>query len=104
MAMRYLSGALSRNVAARHRFGPERFIDIDYDELVAEPITSAQRVYRALGLELAPAVEAPMRNWLRDQVRSRTGARHSYSLDEFGLDPDQVDALFESYSGFNPNY
>ena len=80
----------------------ERFIDIDYGELVADPIACARRVYAAIGVTLSDEVERRMREWLAAQAKSRgSGAEHQYSLADYGLDASAVDAAFAPYAAFN---
>ena len=85
-------------VLARH---PEiRATVLDYRELVASPAAAIRSVYRDLGLELSPDLEA---------IFHAAGARghesaHRYSLEEFGLDKNEIHGrlaeLFETY-GWN---
>jgi hypothetical protein len=101
MSMRYLHDALARNAAARARLPAERFIDIDYPELTADPIACARRVYAAIGLELSADVEERMRTWLAKQAKARSGGEHRYALADYGLDEGEVDAAFAPYAAFN---
>jgi len=94
LGLRYMAGALKRNAAARHRLGPERFIDIDFRELTASPVDCARRVYDAAGLKLSNAVQRRMKDWLAAQNKV---ARHEYDLETYGLTEDQVEAAFSSY-------
>ena len=102
MALTYLRTALARNAAVRRRLGPQYFVDIHYDELIGDPIASVKRIYDALGLQLEPRVESRMHNWLRAQEKTRSGSAHAYSLQDFGLDPDEVDEVFAAYNRFSP--
>lgn len=102
MAMRYLRDALARNAAARARLPAERFIDIDYRDLVADPVGCARRVYDAAGVEWTLVAENAMRGWLERQASSR-GAKseHRYALADYGLDDDEVEAAFAPYAAWN---
>ncbi|MGX9792618.1 sulfotransferase family protein [Mycobacterium sp. MMS18-G62] len=82
-------------VLARH---PEtRSCVVDYRDLVSQPEATMRRVYDELGLELGPAAAEAIHS-------ARGGAHestHRYSLEEFGLDPDEIHthlaALFERF-------
>ncbi len=100
ITLRYLRDALARNAAARASLGPERFVDIPYDDLVSDPMACAHRVYRAAGVEPDAGALRRMEDWLPVQARSRGGKRHDYSLDAFGLSEAQVDGAFAPYSAF----
>src|SRR5262245_36811243 len=101
MSMRYLHDALARNAAARARLPAQRFIDIDYPELMADPVACARRVYAALGAELSTPVEERMRTWLGNQAKARSSGEHRYALADYGLDLGEVDAAFAPYAAFN---
>lgn len=98
IALRYMGRALKRNAAARARLGPDRFIDIDFEELIASPLACAQRVYEAAGLKLSSAVQGRMKEWLSAQSKV---AAHEYQMEKYGLSEDQVEAAFSSYSSLN---
>jgi hypothetical protein len=87
---------LQRTMAVRDRLGPERVIDVQYDDTVNDPVGTVTRVYEHFGLERTPEVDDGVRAYLADNPRDKHGA-HRYTLEEFGLDRDQVDAAFASY-------
>ena len=82
-------------VLARH---PEtRSCVVDYRDLVSRPVVTMRRVYDELGLELgSPTVEA-----IHNAQGGAHESTHRYSLEEFGLDPDEIHthlaALFERF-------
>jgi hypothetical protein len=84
-------------VLARH---PEtRQAVVDYRELVAEPRRVVAHVYEQLGFALTPEFDAVL---TQEQARAREHeTRHAYSLEEFGLNGDEIRAsladLFERY-------
>ncbi len=81
---------------ARELVPPERVVDVLYDDTVAHPVETVERVYSHLGLDYTPAVAQGVRDYLADNPRDKHGS-HSYSLEEFGLDRDEVDAAFAAY-------
>ncbi len=102
VAFAYYRDALARNVAARKKLGHKQFIDIDYRDLVSDPISCVQRIYKAAGSELDGKTEEIMRSWLDEQARSRKKiSKHEYSLADYGLDEDEVNEIFLEYSKFN---
>ncbi|MEU7907134.1 sulfotransferase [Actinoplanes sp. NPDC049118] len=76
---------------------PARFIDVHYDDFVADPIATVEAIYDRLGSPLT----APARSAMTAlHARSVAGARrpaHSYELADFGLTGAAVDAAFDSY-------
>ena len=80
--------------AARAEANPAQFFDVDYHEFVADPLGTVEQVYRHFGLGMSEDARLAM-----DAIdaESRTGARrpsHKYTLEEFGLDGDEVDRRF----------
>ncbi len=97
MALRYLRDALARNVAARRRLPPERFVDIDYPALMADPMACVERVYAAAGLPLEAPARAAMEAYLARERSAHPARRHAYSLADYGLDEAAVEAAFAPY-------
>ncbi|GAA0236403.1 sulfotransferase [Cryptosporangium japonicum] len=91
------SRGLDRFRADRAKYDPAQFCDVEYAEFVADPVGTAERVYDHFGLELTDAARTAMAA-LHEE--SRTGDRkpaHRYTLDDFGLAPEQVDERFTDY-------
>lgn len=101
MALRYLRDATTRNAEARKRLGPDGFIDVDYHELVSDPVACAGRIYEALDLPFSDEVERKMRHWLLVQAATRKKEKHKYRLEEYGLEQAEVDSAFAAYEAFN---
>jgi len=61
---------------------------VDYRELLADPVATIGQVYRELGIEMSADYRETLES---DGVRSRKHvSTHSYSLEEFGLDGDEI--------------
>lgn len=88
--------ALERTMAVRDRLPDDRVVDVHFADTVSDPVGTVRRVYDHFGLEVTPAVERGVRSYLTDNPRDKHGS-HSYSLEEFGLDPGNVDAAFAAY-------
>jgi len=87
--------ALERALAARAQ-REDRFLDIYYDELVADPMAQVRRIYAHAGLELTDAAEAQMRRWAVENERDRRPV-HAYTLEEFGYTQDGLRRDFAAY-------
>ncbi len=79
---------------ARSRYPAEQFVDVQYDDLVVDPIGTVRSIYAAFDLpwddEVAAAVQA-------DHDASRRGPRaprHTYDLADYGLTPGVVRERF----------
>jgi hypothetical protein len=73
-----------------------RVTDIAFDDAVADPIGQVARVYDAVGLPLTVEAEGAMLRWLDE--RPRETARPAYTLENYGLRPEQVDERFTLYN------
>ncbi|MFN2099872.1 sulfotransferase family protein [Altererythrobacter sp. MF3-039] len=79
---------VERMQEARSAIPPDRMIDVQYEEMESDWRGTMERVYRFLELDMEPAVPG-MESYL-DRSRSLKRHPHRYSLEEFGLTPDQV--------------
>ena len=77
--------ALSRSLDIRDRWPAERFFDIAYADLVAEPLTAVERLYEFLGWPLSSQARDAMQRFLSANPKDKYGA-HRYGLSDFGLD------------------
>ena len=77
----------------------ERFVDVRYHELLADPIGTIRRVYTHFGLPLTAEAERRLRGHLAGNPQHKHG-RHAYSLEAFGLDAASLDPYFRSYREF----
>lgn len=96
------AGATERFLAERAQHDPDRFVDVHYEEFVADPVGTVAQVYAALGTPFGdPQREAVV---AADDV-SRRGERrpeHRYTLEEFGLSEGEVAERFSTYLAAHP--
>jgi len=62
-----------------------RFVDIQFTDLIADPLGCVRRIYAASGDTLGPAAEAAMQAWIDDNRQGKHGG-HDYAAEDFGLD------------------
>ncbi len=73
-------------VSSRSAYDPAQFVDVEYDDFVADPVRTTRHIYDAFGLDWTPEVDAAVTAL---DAESRSGGRrpkHAYSLDDYGLD------------------
>jgi hypothetical protein len=83
---------VSRFRAARSRHDPARFLDVRYEDLVADPLGTVEAIYERLGAPLTARAELAALH-----AQSVSGDRrpaHRYDLADFGLTRDQVHDRF----------
>jgi hypothetical protein len=92
----HLANALERGLAARDRADPARFIDVDYRDFIADPMTTAERIYSHFALPLSGSTADALRAHIAANPQSKHG-RHAYSLEEYGLTPSAVRTRLRPY-------
>jgi len=70
--------------------------DVDYKELVADPIGTTKKVYLHFGLEWTTAFETTLNQYLADNPKDKHG-KHHYSSEDFGLTDDAIRERFSEY-------
>jgi hypothetical protein len=88
---------MQRLMDVRDRLPEDRIVDVRYEDTVARPVETVERVYAHLGLDYTPAVADGVRGYLAANPRDKHGT-HTYTLEEFGLDRDEVEAAFSLYN------
>jgi hypothetical protein len=88
--------------AARARGDPARFCDVDYDQLVADPVGTVEGVYARFGLPFGGAAADAVRALHAGSAAGGPGGGsgaggHRYALADFGLTAGQVDERFSGY-------
>ena len=81
-------------VSSRWAYDPAQFVDVEYDDFVADPVRTTRHIYDAFGLDWTPEVDAAVTAL---DAESRSGGRrpkHAYSLDDYGLTEAEVRAAF----------
>jgi hypothetical protein len=91
------SEALRRAMAFRDTVGEQRFADVSFSSLNADPVTTVTDAYGHLGLDLSPEAARRMATWSTDNAQGTHG-RHHYALEDFGLTADAVDDAFRFYT------
>ncbi|HVM53584.1 MAG TPA: sulfotransferase [Acidimicrobiales bacterium] len=80
---------LERALEIRDQLGDDRFVDVSYDGLVAQPSQVAERVATELGLDLTAATVAAFDRYVADHPQHKHGA-HRYDAADFGLDEVEI--------------
>lgn len=86
----------------KNQLPPEQVVEIRYDDLIADPKGSVQKIYAHFGMEITPQFDAAL---TAEAAKSRSySSRHDYSLEEFGLSREwiakQMPEIF-AYYGFS---
>jgi len=79
-----------------HRAHPERFFDVHYEQLIADPMAMIRSIYAFVGVEWTAESEAKMRQWAVENARDKRPV-HRYTLEKFGFSEDGLRADFAAY-------
>jgi hypothetical protein len=89
---------VERAMEARAAIGADNFIDIQYRDLIRDPMRATRQIQERAGLDWNEATERQLRQSLTREVKDRHG-KHRYSLADFGLTDADVDRAFSRYNG-----
>lgn len=89
------STGIARVTAFRDR-ASDRFYDIDFRAMQADPIGEVKRLYRWLGESVTERFEAGMRTWWAQNAEKRE-PHPKADPEAFGLDDDVIRPLFADY-------
>ena len=73
-----------------------RIVDIDYNELVTEPVAVVEAVYAAAEMDLPQSVRGKLADWTQRNPKGKRGIQ-AYRLEDYGLDRGRVEAGFAAY-------
>jgi hypothetical protein len=90
------ASGLERFRAERARHDQARFFDVRYEDLVTDPVGTAETVYAHFGLPFTGAAATSMRALSAERVTGSPGSApaHRYALADFGLTDAVVSARF----------
>lgn len=92
-----VAGAIvDRVMSWRDEHGDAAFVDVPYDELLADPVAEVQRIYGHFDEEVPPAAVTAMATYVADHPQGTHG-RHRYTPAELGLDVGALEERFAPY-------
>ncbi len=75
---------------------PQRFMDLDYRELVEDPMAAVARIHTFVDEPLGPLARTRMLEWAEENTRDRRPI-HRYTLEQFGLSEAGLAHDFQRY-------
>ena len=97
LASDYTRKALARATGARSRWPTEHFVDLEYEDLLADPLACVRRIYARAGAQLTTAAVSRMHDWLAQQALPAKAP--GYSAAQYGLDAGALARDFRDWSG-----
>ncbi len=78
-----------------------RWVDVNYADLVEEPLAVVRTIYERFNWPLERAAINAMDDWLfRQEEQRQQEERHRYTLEKYGLTPEAVNTAFAQYRDF----
>lgn len=81
----------------RKRYPAAQFCDVYYEDFVADPIGTVAGIYDRFGLALTDVARTAMTELHAESTSGAARPAHRYTLDDFGLTTDEVNAAFAPY-------
>lgn len=92
---RFYGAALDRLVAAAAKV-PDRFLDVEYEDLMRRQDRVLEQIYAFLGWPIGPETRAGFERWRAENRRDRRKPHH-YRIEDFGLTPSELEATYADY-------
>ena len=89
------SRGLERFNTARAKQNPAQFYDVDYFQLIKEPIRTVENVYAHFGIEMTDEARAAIQRTDEESKQGPRAPKHTYSLGDYGLTEEQVKERFK---------
>jgi len=89
---------LNRAVEIRKKH-EKNFYDLDFDELIDDPVAAMKRIYTRFDMKWNDDVENAMKNTYKNMPRNKHGA-HKYSMEMFGLTQEKMQEACAPYYEF----
>jgi hypothetical protein len=88
--------AVHHAMEVRATLPADRFLDVRFEDTVADPLRVVEAVYAFAGMTFPAEVRDGMRAWLAQNGREKRAA-HDYTLEQFGLSVEQLQRDFAPY-------
>jgi hypothetical protein len=95
--LRKTARMVQRGMAVRRARADRRFVDVEYGELMRDPLLSLSRIYDAAGLPFTEAVQDRFLLTLGENRQHRYGI-HRYDMASFGLTAKRIHGAYGDYS------
>jgi len=89
------SRGLQRFNAARREHDPAQFYDVDYFDLIRDPIRTVEDIYSHFGIEMTEDARAAIQRTDDESKQGPRAPKHTYSLADYGLTEEQVKERFK---------
>jgi hypothetical protein len=96
VVMEYLAAKMDHAMACREQIDPDRIIDVQYTDLLADPAEAARTIYDHFSIPATAELERAWADHVGTHPQGEHGS-HDYSLAGYGLTEGQVRDRFAAY-------
>lgn len=96
IVMDFYATSLERGLSTRDRLDPARFVDVNHDDFVGDPMAVAEKIYGHFELPMTDDTRKAIDAHIASNPKGRHGT-HEYQLDDWGLASQEVRARFAPY-------
>lgn len=89
-----LAACVERFAREREAYPEEQFLDVQYDDFVADPVGTTRGIYDSFDLDWTPEVDAAVTAIDRESRQGGRRPSHTYALADYGLTEGEVRAAF----------
>ncbi len=89
-----LAACVQRFARERAAYPEEQFLDVQYDDFVADPVGTTRNIYDSFDLDWLPEVDAAVTAIDRESRQGGRRPSHTYDLVDYGLTEGEVRAAF----------
>ena len=95
--MEVWADATARAVEVRKQYPDSQFVDVHFDDYVADPVAQMERAYKKLGIEWTPEAEQGMTRWHDDHPRHKHGKHEHSDAKPLAYSRAQIQERFSDY-------
>ena len=88
--------SVEKAMRSREVIGDNRFIDVSFHDMMADPLRTVERIYAASGLTVSNEHARLIGEWIANHPATKHGV-HKHSPEEFGMDRDAINERFAAY-------
>ncbi len=93
--------SINTMMKAREGRDPKQFYDLPFGQFVQDPVAAIRDIHRYFDLEFTAEAESATQEFRAAHPKGKHGA-HEYTLEEWGLDEDEVRERFRRYTERHP--
>lgn len=88
---------IERTIAYKEKHGWDSIYDLQYADVMRDPIGEVKKVYQHFDEPFTAEAEAAMQAFMQNNQQGKHG-KHTYSLEDYGLTKEQVRAHYKDYT------